>query len=64
MSKFREVKVDTLVFLYLSFNENCDQVMVSFLRKIFKPLILLFSAKNKGMFKKVCQSEFLVQLNF
>ncbi len=34
----------------LTFTENCDQVMASFSRKIFKPLILLFNAKNNSLF--------------
>ncbi len=40
--------MDTLALLRLSFNENRDQVIVSFLRNAFK-LLILVNTKNNSL---------------
>ncbi len=62
MSKFIELKVDILVFLYLSFKENFDQVEMSFLRKICTLLTTQFNVKNSSLTRLLSSINSFVRL--
>ncbi len=62
MSKFIELKVDILVFLYLSFKENFDQVEMSFLRKICTLLTTQFNVKNSSLTRLLSSINAFVRL--